>query len=117
MDGAKHSIQTGVAAHVQGDMAIALDAAYRSWTPSQKPAFEALKKDFFEKNRRTLDASKAAFFLDLNEKGPFPFRPEVGQLIIATGEGVAGGGLSVEEVYRWRETAWNQAAARLRARP
>jgi Family of unknown function (DUF5995) len=113
MDGAKHSIQTGVTAHVQGDMALALEAAYRSWKADPKPPFDALKKDFMENNRPVFEASKAAFFLDLNDKQPFPFRPEVGQLIIASGERAVGGGLSIDEVYQWREAAWKSAGLRL----
>jgi Family of unknown function (DUF5995) len=113
LDGVKHSIRTGVTAHVQGDMANALENAYRTWRVKAKPPFQDLKKDFFERNLPTFQASKAAFFLDLNDKGPFPFRPDVGQLIIAEGEQVSGGGLSVTEVYKWREAAWKTAASRL----
>ena len=114
MEGAKFSIRTGVAAHVQGDMSIALETAYRTWKADPKPSFGSLRNDFFDRNRPIFNAAKAAFFIDLNDKGPFPFRAEVGQLIIAQGEPIAGGGLSVDEVYLWRATAWNQAAARLR---
>jgi len=113
MDGVKHSIVTGVTAHVQGDMAAALETAYRTWNVKPKPAYADLKRDFFEKNRPTFEASKAAFFLDLNDKGPFPFRPEVGQMLIGTGEKVVGGGLDIDEVYRWREAAWKKAGDQL----
>ena len=114
MEGAKYSIRTGVTAHVQGDMASALETAYRTWKINPKPPFETLKRDFFERNRPTFEAAKASFFLDLNDKGPFPFRPDVGQLVIANGEKAVGGGLAVEEVYRWREAAWKEAGLRLR---
>ncbi len=114
MDGAKHSIKTGVTAHVQGDMADALVTAYQTWKPTTKPPFVALRKDFFETNRKIFDASKAAFLLDLNDKQPSPFRPEVGQLMFAAGEQAIGGGLAVEEVYQWREVAWTKAAGRLK---
>jgi hypothetical protein len=114
LEGAKFSIRSGVAAHVQGDMSTALENAYRTWRADPKPPFESLKNDFFATNRQIFNAAKAAFFLDLNDKGPFPFRADVGQYIIAQGEPVAGGGLSVDEVYLWRGAAWNQAASRLR---
>jgi len=113
LDGAKYSIKTGVTAHVQGDMTTALVTAYKTWTANPKPPFSALKKDFFENNRPTFDAAKAAFFIDLNDKGPFPFRPDVGQFVIASGEMVVGGGLAVEEVYKWRDDAWKRADAAL----
>jgi hypothetical protein len=115
MDGITASIVTGVTAHVKGDMATALADAYRTWTENPKPAFAELKDDFFAKNRPTFDAAKAAFFLELQDKGPSPFRPEVGQLIIGTGETVIGGGLDIDEVYKWRETAWSDAATALKA--
>lgn len=113
MAGTKHSIRTGVTAHIQGDMATALEEAYRTWKVSPKPRFESLYADFFDWNRPTFNAAKASFFLDLNDKGPFPFRADVGQLVIASGEKAIGGGLAVEEVYKWRDVAWSKAAKRL----
>ena len=115
LDGAKLSIVSGVTAHIKGDMANALETCYSSWAARPKPAFESLKRDFFEKNRPTFEAARGAFFLDLNDKQPFPFRPEIGQLLIGTGEKVIGGGLSIDEVYQWRETAWKDASSRLGA--
>lgn len=117
MEGITASIKTGVSAHVQGDMATALANAYRTWKANPKPAFAELKDDFFAKNRPTFDAAKAAFFLELQDKGPSPFRPEVGQLIIGQGEAVISGGLNIDEVYRWRETAWSAAATALKGAP
>lgn len=113
MDGVMRSIVTGVTAHIQGDMAAALETAYTTWKAGPKPAFADLKADFFEKNRPTFDAAKAAFFLDLQDKGPFPFRPEVGQMLIGVGEKVINGGLDIDEVYKWRETAWNAVVTKL----
>jgi hypothetical protein len=115
MDGAKHSISSGASAHVQGDLANALETAYRSWKADPKPSFAALKDDFFgPRGLAPFDASKASFFLDLNDKGPFPFNPAVGQMLIAYGEPIAGG-LSITEVFKWRETAWQEAARRLQS--
>jgi hypothetical protein len=45
--------------------------------------------------------------------GPFPVRPEVGQFLLASGEQTVGGGLSIAEIYRWREQAWQKARRRL----
>ena len=76
MEGAKHSLSSGASAHVQGDLANALETAYRSWKAESEASFDALKDDFFgAKGLAPFDASKASFFLDLNDKGPFPFRP------------------------------------------
>ena len=115
MEGAKHSLSSGASAHVQGDLANALETAYRSWKADPKPPFDALKDDFFgAKGLAPFDASKASFFLDLNDKGPFPFNPAVGQMLIAYAEPVAGG-LSINEVFKWREAAWQEAAKRLKS--
>jgi hypothetical protein len=90
-------------------MAVALVTTYRSWKAEARHPYKELKPDFFEKNKPIFKAAKASFFNDLNEKGPFPFRPEVGQSIIAIGEQAIGGGLSIDDVYKWREDAWEKA--------
>lgn len=115
LDGVNFSIVSGVTAHVQGDMATALEQAYRTWDESPKPPFAALHDDFFDRNRPIFERVRASFFIDMNDKAGFPFRPEVGQLVIVTGEMVSGAGLSVNQIYQWRTTAWNEAARRLSA--
>jgi hypothetical protein len=66
--------------------------AYLSWKANPKPPFATLRNDFFGKNGLApFDAAKAGFFLDLNDKGPFPFNPAVGQMLIAYSEPIAGG--------------------------
>lgn len=111
-----NSIITGVAAHIQGDMAIALEQAYRSYVAKyclSNVRFDDFRKDFFENNRPIFDKVQAAFFLELSRRGPFPVRPEVGQFIIGTGTQLMGGGLDIDEVYRWRAEAWAKAKQRL----
>ncbi|MBF2046829.1 MAG: hypothetical protein IGS54_05580 [Elainella sp. C42_A2020_010] len=110
------SIVTGVAAHIQGDMAIALEQAYRSYTAKyclSNLRFDDFRKDFFENNRPIFEMVQAAFFLELSRRGPFPVRPDVGQFIIGTGAQLTGGGLDIDEVYRWRAEAWETAKKRL----
>jgi hypothetical protein len=116
------SIITGVSAHINGDMASALEQAYRSFVARycvQNVPFNEYRRDFFENNRPIFERVKAEFLLVLARLGPFPVRPEVGQFIIAGGEqsGVAplagARGLDVNEVYRWRATAWSTALSRL----
>lgn len=109
-------IVTGVTAHIQGDMAIALEQAYRSYVTKyclSDIRFDDFRKDFFENNRPVFDKVQPAFFLELSRRGPFPVRPEMGQFIIGTGAKLMGGGLDIDEVYRWRAEAWAKAKQRL----
>jgi Family of unknown function (DUF5995) len=116
MAGLRTSIVTGVTAHVQGDMAVALELAYRSYVTkyclSPPPRFDDFRGDFFERNRLVFDRAKADFLLHASQFSPFPVGPELGQFLFAVGEPLAGG-LDVDEVYRWRDAAWAQARRRL----
>jgi hypothetical protein len=116
MIGVQLSIVTGVTAHVQGDMANALEQTYRSYVAkyclSSPPRFDEFRTDFFDKNRIVFDRAKAAFLLHLSQFSPFPVGPEWGQFLFAKGEQLAGG-LDVDEVYRWRDKAWSEARRRL----
>jgi hypothetical protein len=112
LDGVKASIKTGVSAHVQGDMAAALQRAYQSFVARyclQNLPLDTFRRDFFETNRIIFERAKGALFLELSRMGPFPVSPEVGQFVIGAGESVVGGGLDIAEVYRWRCTAWEEA--------
>jgi hypothetical protein len=115
-NGVRSSIVTGVTAHVQGDMATALEQAYRSYVAkyclSSPPPFDEFRHDFFEGNRIVFERAKAAFLLHLSQHGPLPVGPEIGQFLFAQGEPLAGG-LDVGEVYRWRDVAWSTAKRRL----
>jgi len=113
--GVQNSIVTGTIAHVQGDMTTALERAYRSYVAKyclSNVPFETFHRDFFDSHPPIFARSQAAFFLELDRLGPFPFRPEVGQLIIGIGARYAGG-LDLDEVFRWRADAWKTARSRL----
>jgi hypothetical protein len=116
MNGVRDSIVTGVTAHIKGDMAIALERAYRSYVRkyclSSSPRFDELKPDFFALNRKVFERSQASFLLHLSQLGPFPVGPEWGQFLFARGQGFAGG-LDLNEVFDWREVAWQTAKRRL----
>lgn len=114
--GLQTSIVTGVTAHIKGDMAPALESAYRSWVPSNgsKPEFSALKADLTgQQGLAVFDLAKAAFFLDVAHYSPFPWRVELQQYIFGVGEQLGAGGLDINEVFKWREEAWKTAAANL----
>jgi hypothetical protein len=116
MAGMRTSIITGVTAHVRGDMAVALERTYRTFVAkyclSPSPRFDDFRPDFFDRNRIVFERAKASFLLHASQLGPFPVGPEWGQFLFAQGEALVGG-LSVDEVYRWREHAWNEAKQRL----
>jgi hypothetical protein len=110
------SIKTGVAAHIRGDMAGALEQGYRSYVSKyclSNPPFDTFKRDFFDTMKPVFEKAKAALLLDVSQLGPFPVGPEVGQFILATGEQTFGGGLSTNEIYSWREEGWQKARRNL----
>jgi outer membrane protein OmpA-like peptidoglycan-associated protein len=113
--GIQTSINTGVAAHIQGDMGTALERAYRSYTAKYclpRPHFDTFRPDFFENNWPIFQRVQADLFLDLARFGPFPVRPEVAQALIGAGAQIAGG-LDLNEVFKWRAAAWATAKRRL----
>jgi hypothetical protein len=113
--GVQSSIATGVSAHIQGDMATALERTYRSFVAKYclpNPPLDTFRRDFFQNNRPIFNAVQAALFLELSRLGPFPVSQEMAQSIIGVGAGVLGG-LDLDEVFRWRATAWDAAKARL----
>jgi hypothetical protein len=101
MNGVQLSIVTGVTAHVQGDMATALEQTYRSYVAkyclSPPPRFDEFRPDFFGRNLIVFERSKAAFLLHLSQFSPFPIGPEWGQFLFAKGEPLVGG-LDIGEV-------------------
>jgi hypothetical protein len=106
------SIKTGVEAHIRGDMAHALEQAYRSYIRKYclaNPPFDRFKRDFFDTMKPVFEKAKAALLLNVSQLGPFPVPPEVGQFILAKGEQTVGGGLSVDRIYAWRAEAWQNA--------
>ncbi len=116
ISGITNSVVTGVRAHIQGDMAAALEQAYRSYTTKYcltSLRFDDLKGDFFETNHRIFETVTASFFLEMSRRSPLPLSPEMGQFVIGTGARYGAGGLDIDEVYRWREAAWQEAKRRL----
>jgi len=110
--GVAASIKTGVTAHIRGDMAGALEQAYRSYVRKyclSSPPFDTFKRDFFDTMKPVFEKAKAALLLNVSQLGPFPVRPEVGQFVLAIGEQTFVGGLSTDEIYSWREEAWQKA--------
>lgn len=114
--GLRTSIVTAATAHIQGDMATAVERTYRSYVAkyclAPAPRLDDFRSDFFESNRIMFERAKASLLLEASRFGPLPVGPELGQFLFAKGEPLAGG-LSVDEVYRWREQAWAEAKRRL----
>jgi hypothetical protein len=114
--GLRTSIVTAATAHIRGDMATAVERTYRSYVAryclAPAPPLDDFRPDFFESNRIMFDRAKASLLLEASRFSPLPVRPEIGQFLFAKGEPLAGG-LSVDDVYRWRELAWAEARRRL----
>lgn len=116
MDGVRDSIVTGTTAHVQGDMAIALERAYRSYVAKyclSPPPFDKFRPDFSKMDSVVFKHSQAAFFLHLSQFGPFPVGPEWGQFLFGVGARWLPGSLDVGLVNQWRDAAWSEAKRRL----
>ncbi len=116
VEGVRASVFTGVAAHIQGDMATALERAYRSFVAkygvSDLP-FDMFRRDFFENSRSIFEEAKTTFFSQFTQMVPFAISSGVGQFMMEVGEQVIGGGFDIDEVYRWRAKAWAEARSRL----
>jgi hypothetical protein len=98
---ARNTASDGVAAHVQGDMAMALDAALHL-DSVPKAGVRKRRKDFRRTGGRSTHV-EGGVLSGPERQGAISVPPEVGQLIIATGEGARRAASS--GVYRWRETA------------
>jgi hypothetical protein len=123
MNGVLDSIVTGTSAHVQGDMAIALERAYRSYVAkyclSPPPRFDEFRPDFFNMDSIVFAHSQAAFITHVSHFGPGfaigskPGGIELGQFLFGVGGRYVPGGLNISLVDRWRDTAWSEARRRL----
>jgi hypothetical protein len=120
MNEVEATIKTGVAAHIKGDMASALEQAFRSYAAKyclQDASLDIYKNDFFNVNKDIFELVKASFLIELAKFSPSPLSIEMTQFLFAAGEQLTGRGLSVSEIYQWRERAWQQALQNLSASP
>jgi hypothetical protein len=103
------SLITGVSAHINGDMAQALEKTYRSYVKKYcldpAPPFDTYKDDFFAMGAVFEQGRMAAMSL-VASLGPIP---EAG---VKVGDSM-GAGLSVGVVEQWRKAAWTDAKRRL----
>ena len=105
------SIEKGVEAHIKSDMEKALVDAYSSYKstycPQHPPEFKIFHKDFFETNEPTFKAVRGEFLVD----------PEISKLLISSILVTVGDfftGLEIDEIYDWREAAWQAAQTKVR---
>jgi hypothetical protein len=108
-NGILFSLISGVDAHIRGDMAQALETAYRSYVSkyclNPAPPFDTYKEDFFAMGAVFNQARTAAMSL-VASLGPIP---EAG---VKIGDAL-GAGLDVSQVNQWRAQAWADAKRRL----
>jgi len=126
--GITDSIIAGVSAHINGDMEEALVQAYLSYISkySRPKQFDLHYPDFFLYNRPVFEKVTADFFTDLS-RTTFPGPVEQGQFAMGVGSQphtvgpfkfslagiVLGKSLDVDEVYEWRQHAWERARRRI----
>ena len=128
MDEITRNIIAGVSAHINGDMEEALVRAYESYVSKYKrpKQFYLHHRDFFLYNRPIFERVKAEYFIDLS-RTTFPGSPDWGQFAMGAASEkhsigpfkfsldqlVLGETLNVDEIYQWREKAWNRARVRI----
>jgi hypothetical protein len=122
INGVQDSIVTGTIAHVQGDMATALERAYHLYVAkyclTPPPPFDEFRPDFFKMDAMVFKYSRAAFILHVSHFGPGfaigskPGGIELGQFLFGVGARMPGS-LDISLVDQWRDTAWSEAKRRL----
>ena len=116
---ATRSLISGVKAHIQGDMADALVWAYRSYAARYcrvPPFHPTYHPDFFDHNRPIFDRVRTALINELLNRGmglQMPGRRGMDPNLAARIADVLRVGMDVDKIYRWRQTAWDKAKARV----
>ena len=108
---------TGVTAHVKGDMAEALARAYRSYSAKYcvtRP-LDDYHDDFFVRNKPIFEKVKLSLVNELINRGRgfAMWGKSVDPKVAARAGDIMKVGLDVDEVYKWRETAWQEAKKKL----
>lgn len=116
---ATKSIISGVKAHIQGDMDQALVKAYRTYTEkySNVPPFDTFYPDFFDRNKQIFGEVRVALINELVNRGLglAAFNRRVDPNFASKAADIINMGLNIDEIYRWREKAWQWAKATLRS--
>jgi hypothetical protein len=115
------SLVSGVKAHIQGDMAGALEKAYRTYTEkySNVPPFDTYYADFFDKNKPIFVKVRVSLINELVNRGLgfAAFGRSVDPNFASKTAHFLNQGLKIEEIYRWRDDAWKSAKSKLRSAP
>jgi hypothetical protein len=104
-------LSLGVSAHIQGDMAPALADAYRSYARKYcgVPPFDDYHADFFEHNRPVFEAVSKSLLSQFGDALMLTPNREA----LEAAQKYFKAGLDLDEVFRWRQTAWDRARANL----
>ena len=107
--GVQTSIETGVTAHVRGDMPIALERAYHSYTAKYcldpLPVFDQFRADFFAMGT-VFDRARKILLSHVAQMGPVP------EAAVAVGEKLFSR-IDSNVVDGWRKEAWAEAERRI----
>ncbi|MBI3408518.1 MAG: hypothetical protein HY040_09210 [Planctomycetes bacterium] len=110
------SLTSGVQAHIKTDMSEALANAYLSYRQKycDAPPFEAYHDDFFKRNRPVFDLVKDSLINDLVNRVIFGGQGASDPHVVARVSDIVKKGLNNDDVYDWRETAWQDAAFKIK---
>ena len=110
-DAATMILVSGVTAHIKGDMSVALEKAYRSYAAKYCDAlpFDEYYDDFFKTNKPIFEKVRKALVGEINEHLGIVVDTEAA-LQVADKVNI---GLNIEEVYSWREAAWQKARSNI----
>lgn len=114
---ATNSLISGVKAHIKGDMAVALEKAYRTYMDkySNVPRFDTYYPDFFEKNMKIFEKVRVALINELVNRGLglAAYGKSVNPESASKAADILNEGLDIKEIYRWRDVAWQSAKSKL----
>ncbi len=97
----------GVRAHIQQDMKVALARAYSTYAQTYKnvPAFDDHHHDFFEINRAVFERVTTSIIADLLASEFIPVNAEAAKTLAQ----LFHVGLDTDQIYTWRQAAWDSA--------
>ncbi len=114
------ALVSGVSVHINTDMPIALEAAYRSYSSKycDAPPFDSFYPDFFENNKPIFKIVRARLISELQAAmGMGIIGPSVDPEFAGKVADKVNFGLKIDEIYEWRGAAWATARDKLATAP
>jgi len=112
-------ITSGVSTHILDDMPVALERAYRTYTATyctNNRPFDDYKSDFIDAKSKELFVAVRTSFVNHLVNFGMGFgiaRRGVNPEVAAKAADKLGLGINIDEIFAWRETAWQRAKERI----